>query len=281
MLVVAEGDPLLVGHPRPALDELRTGPAHRVAQLGLVGGERVVDELGHLERVGGRGDAGRVELEHPPVLGVVRARRVRGVDVLGEDRALRHPGLDDHDADAERRELLGEPLGQPLERPLRRDVRRLRQRGDPAGDRGDVDDGPRAPLAHPREHLLQAAHRAAQVDVHQLEVQRRRALLGHGVAADAGVVHQHVDAAGLGEHLGETGAHRLVVGDVQLDELDLHAGLGGHRLQLGGALDAAHRAVDHVALPGEVDGGGPADPAVGSGDDDDAHVGMVRLAVRR
>ena len=62
-------------------------PADRVAQLRRVGGDGVVDHLGNLERVGGVGDARGVELEHPPVVGVVGAGLVRGVDVLGEDRA--------------------------------------------------------------------------------------------------------------------------------------------------------------------------------------------------
>ena len=65
-----------------------------------------------------------------------------------------------------------------------------------------------APLrraAHARQHLLQAADRAAQVDVHHVEVHRRRAFLGDGVAADAGVVDQHVDdTVGLAEDLART-----------------------------------------------------------------------------
>ncbi len=95
------------------------------------------------------------------------------------------------------------PFAQPFERPLRRDVRRLGERGDATGDRGDVDDRARATLTHLREHRLEAAHGTAQVDVHHVEVQRRRALLGDGVAADTGVVHQVVDATRRVEDLRE------------------------------------------------------------------------------
>ena len=75
--------------------------------------------------------------------GVVCAALVGRVDVLGEDRALGDARLDDDDADAERRQLLGQALAESFERPLRRDVGRLGERGDAAGDGGDVDD--RAP----------------------------------------------------------------------------------------------------------------------------------------
>ena len=95
------------------------------------------------------------------------------------------------------------PSLRPFERPLRRDVRRLGERGDAAGDRGDVDDRSRSALTHLREHGLDAAHRAAQVDVHHVEVHRGRTLLGDRVAADTGVVHQVVDATGRVEDLRE------------------------------------------------------------------------------
>ena len=80
---------------------------------------------------------------------------------------------------------------------------------------------------------------------------------------------------GLVEDAREAGAHRLVVGDVELDEVDLDPGVGRHRLQLGRLVDAADSAVDVVALLGEVDGGGAADAAVGAGDDGDGHAAMV------
>ena len=78
---------------------------------------------------------------------------------------------------------------------------------------------------------------------------------------------------------GEAGAHRLVVGDVELDEVDLDAGVGRHRLQLGRLVDAAHGAVDGMALLSEVDCGGAADAAVGTGDDGDGHAVMVSRGV--
>ena len=35
--------------------------------------------------------------------------------------------------------------------------------GEPPGDRGDVDDGPTSPLAHLRQHRLNAAHRPVSI----------------------------------------------------------------------------------------------------------------------
>ena len=128
----------------------------------------------------------------------------------------------------------------------------------------------------PGSTACRAADGAAQVDVHHVEVHRRRALLHHRVAADAGVVHEHVDVARLVEDLGEPVRHRGVVGDIELDELHLDAGVGRHRQQLPGAVDIANRPVHDVALAGEVDGGRAADAAVRPGDHtDQAHRRMV------
>ena len=257
-------------------------PADRVPQLRLVGGDGVVDESRDLERIGGlrdsrsrrTGTCRRYCASYAPV-------SFGASMFLAKIALLVTPGSMIDDTDAERRELLGQALAETLERPLRRDVRRLGERGDAAGDRGDVDDGAAAALAHARQHLLQASNGAAQVDVHHVEVRRRRALLGDRVATDAGVVDQHVDdAVGLAEDLREAVAHRLVVGDVELDEVDLDAGLARHRLQLAGLVDAANGAVDGVALLREVDGGGATDAAVGAGDDGDGHAVMVSRARR-
>ena len=110
----------------------------------------------------------------------------------------------------------------------------LGERGDAPGDRGDVDDRAAAPFAHAGQHLLQAADGAAEVHVHHVEVVRGGALLGDRVAADAGVVHEHVDhAAGGVEDGREPSLHRVVVGDVELDQFDRDPGIGSHRLQLG------------------------------------------------
>ena len=93
---------------------------------------------------------------------------------------------------------------------------------------------------------------------------------------DAGVVDQHVDdAVGCLEDSCEAGADRLVVGHVELDEVDLDTGVGRHRLQLGRLVDAADGAVDGVTLLCKVDCGGAADAAVGTRDDGDGHAVMV------
>ena len=94
-----------------------------------------------------------------------------------------------------------------------------------------------------------------------------RALLDHRVAADAGVVHQVVDATSVAEDPPEAGAHRLVVADVELDEMDLDTGRRGHRVQLVGLGHRTDGAVHRVPGAGEVDGGRPADARVGTGDD--------------
>ena len=67
--------------------------------------------------------------------------------------------------------------------------------------------------------------------------------------------------------------------DIELGQIDLDACIGRHRLQLGGLLDAAHRAVHGVALLSEVDCGSAAEAAVGTGDDGDGHCDMVRRCV--
>ena len=184
------------------------------------------------------------------------------VDGLGEYGRLGDARLDDHDPDAERRQLLGQALADPLEGPLRRDIGRLRQGGHPPHHRRDVDDGAAAALAHAGQHRLCAANGATQVDVHDVEVVGRAGLLDDTVAADPGVVHQDVDPSGALEDLFEAAPHRLVVGDVELDQLDVDAALGRHRAELGGPGAVPNRPDHRVAPRCEVDCGGAPDARV-------------------
>ena len=236
----------------------------------------MVDETGYLERVGCLPIPSRVELEHATVVILVCAGLIGRVDVLGEDRAFGDPRLDDGDSDPERRQLLRQALAQPLERPLRCDVRRLSEGCDTAGDRSDVDDGARTSGAHSRQHLLQAANRAAQVDVHQLEVGRGLAFLGDRISTDPGIVDQYVDhTVGFFENPRKAGSHRLVVGNIKLHKADIDPGFGRHRLQLARLVDTANSAVDGMTLLGQVDSCGAADAAIGAGNDGDGHPAMV------
>ena len=61
---------------------------------------------------------------------------------------------------------------------------------------------PVPPFTHVWQHRLHAPDHAVQVDVHDVLVFVERGLFAHAVAADASVVHQHVDVAGGGDDLG-------------------------------------------------------------------------------
>ena len=69
---------------------------------------------------------------------------------------------------------------------------------------------------------------------------------GYAGRGDAGVVDEHVDLAGLRQHVLDARFDRRVVADVQFHGLDaeLAQGLGGLAVL---ALRAAHRGVDSVA----------------------------------
>ncbi len=125
---------------------------------------------------------------------------------------------------------------------------------------------------------------------HQVDAQDR--LPGFGVAVgdggvveagDAGVVDQGVQGAVGGEHLFHQGVDRLFVGDVHGAQGDLGA-FG----QVGGGFFQAFLVAVHQhqagAFLGETAGGGAADAAAGTGDQDVAlvetlHGGLLGLFV--
>src|SRR5918994_5021722 len=91
----AEGNPLGIGDSLAPADQFLAAPRDVVAELRVVGGDRMVDHLGHLEGIGRVGDARRVHLEHAPVVVAVGSGAVGGVDGLGEDGRASDTGLDD------------------------------------------------------------------------------------------------------------------------------------------------------------------------------------------
>ena len=205
----AERDPVGVVHRRAALDQLPAAPAHRVAQLRLVGRDGVVDDLGDLERVGRLGDARRRRTGTSAGTGRRRRRSMFGASMLlakiadfvtpGSMMTTRMPNG-------------ASSWARPSLTPSKAYFDATYGDWAIAAIRPAIDVMLTiAPLRRSRicgSTRLEAAHGAAQVDVHHVEVQLRRRLLGHGVAADAGVVDEHVDAAGLVEDLGEAVAHR-------------------------------------------------------------------------
>jgi len=112
------------------------------------------------------------------------------------------------------------------------------------------------------------------VDVEHRVVGVDRALLGHRVAADPGVVDQHVDAVGGREDLAEAAGHRVRVGDVHFDELQSvgDTNVPGFGEEFVGLGQPAHRAKDAVAGLREGDGGGSPDARIGPRDDGDRGV---------
>ena len=126
-------------------------------------------------------------------------------------------------------------------------------------------DRSRATFAHVRKNGLHATHHAVEVHVHHLVIQRRRTFLHHRVATHARVVHQHIDATGAFEHLGQSPSGAGVIGHIHLDPLQFHARLGGHRVGLLRLLQPTGGAEHGVAVAGQMNGGGSTDTRVGSG----------------
>ena len=75
-------------------------------------------------------------------------------------------------------------------------------------------------FAHSRHHGLDAAQRAEEVGLHGAAEFRERQFLHRAVHADAGVIHQDVDAAALGQHLAHPVADRGIVVHVHGEHRD-------------------------------------------------------------
>src|SRR5262249_10643863 len=125
-----------------------------------------------------------------------------------------------HDLDAEQRDFVPEAVGQRFDRDLARAVNADEGERYAAEDRADVDDQAVVLPAHGGEH---GAGDAKQPD--DIRVEDRLRLFGsegfgYADRGDAGVVDEHIDLAGLGQHCLDAGFDRRIVADVQLHGLD-------------------------------------------------------------
>src|SRR3954447_2027800 len=199
---------LLTSHPQAAVDEKNSARDER-RLLGAEEAYRSGDVLRIAE------PAERREVEHLR-LGLFRNH-------LGQLR-LDVTGSDDVRAHVPAAELLRERLREADDPGLRRRVVRLAPVAMHADDRRDVDDRARAPFHH------SPCYRAARVE-DRAEVRvddRAPVVVAHpredAVARQAGVVHEDVEVAGLGDE--PRGVHRLR--DVRVHRAA--ADLGGERL---------------------------------------------------
>jgi hypothetical protein len=162
-------------------------------------------------------------------------------------------------------------FGKIAVRPLGGCVNRLAEERDAARHRTHVDDVARAALPHPREHGLGAADYTPVV---RLEDDLRRFhvdILDGGIPRDPRVVDQRIEMPGLREHRLDAPSHARAVGDVELHELDLAAGLLGPGQQLLGLAGVAHGGKDAVPCCGETQRRRATNPRVGAGDQDVGH----------
>ena len=186
---------------------------------------------------------------------------------VGEEVGRVSARLHLHDLDAELGDFVAEAVGQRFDRELARAVDADEGERHAAEDRADVDDQAVVLLAHGGEH---GAGDAKQPDHVRVE-DRLRLVRGEGFGyagrGDTGVVDEHIDLAGLGQHCLDARFDRRIVADVQLHRLDaeLAQGLGGLAVL---AFHTAHRGVDRVA--GAAQGLRRVTPeaAAGAGDQD-------------
>ena len=76
-----------------------------------------------------------------------------------------------------------------------------------------------APLTHPGQHRFRHRHRAEHVGGELALQIVHRGLLEHALVAVAGIVHQHVDRAGLPLGVGHGRGDRGVVGHVEHERM--------------------------------------------------------------
>ena len=159
----------------------------------LVGDDDVL--AGVHARQHGRGDVVGRDLraldegaDHPAHRLVAALHRVHqvGAEVGGADHAR---------PDAVRRQLVAAGLGERHHRGLHGVVGAHPARVHETGERGDVDQVAGALLLEHRDEGLRAADQAEQVDVGDPLPLLERAAVHASAAGDAGVVHEHVEAA--------------------------------------------------------------------------------------
>ena len=190
---------------------------------------------------------GGVHLEHPLVMRGVGAGRVRRIGVLREDRGLRHARLDDRDADAERARLPARAARSAPRTPTSTPRTELGDGADATRDRRDVDDRARLPLAHPGQHPRtqrsppQTSTSSPRASAPAWTPRPRRCRRLPALFTRWSTRPHAI------EDRREAGAHRLVVGDVELDQLDLDARGRRGCVQLVCLGQRPHRAEHRVA----------------------------------
>ena len=113
------------------------------------------------------------------------------------------------------RDFFGQRLGHGDDRAFTRRIRRHVGVAFFAGDGGDIHDASVAALAHVRQHGPAEVERAVDVDVeHFLPFLVGIFPGGRGLAGDAGVVHQNIDAPLFAERLGDRRLHLIGMRDV-------------------------------------------------------------------
>ena len=172
-------------------------------------------------------------------------------------------------------------LGQVREAGFAGAVGGAQRRGAQARDRGDVDDGAAAGVAHQRRRGLRAQERAGEIDR-----QHARPVLVGDVEdrledGDAGIVDQRVEPAEFLRDGVEGAGHALRVGDVAGRCARVTSGLAERReraLQVL-AVDVEQR---HAPALGEKAlGGGEPDAARGAGDQGGFRCGLAHAAIPR
>src|SRR5580692_2576126 len=207
-------DDLLVRLALAGLEPRLRVRADEIAQLPTVALDNVPNNVANHGGRNGFGERGGEQSAKPSPMRVetVLWRRRR----FGENRRGDDPRLHDGNAHIEGADLLGEDLAERLEGPFRRGVARHRRAGQPACDRGDVDDGSLAPLAHAWDYRLDAAKTAEEIGFHDLAKLIDRCFFDRAAARDARVVDQNINRPMACDDFAEGLAHRCVVVDIEL-----------------------------------------------------------------
>lgn len=168
--------------------------------------------------------------------------------------------LDDHDVDAERRDLHAKRVGERFQRVFRGVVPGTERQGDLAADRGDVDDRAGALRPHGGQDELDEPGRREKVDFELVARGVQRHVLDGTVQDGAGVVDEDVDPLVCFENGVDRVAEIVLVPGVHLQRM------AARLEQVGHLLDTPRGAVDDVPGAQQVQRGGVADPRRSAGD---------------
>ena len=105
------------------------------------------------------------------------------------------------------------------------------------------------------------------VDVEDFGVGVNRTLFGYGIAADTGIVDEHINLVGGCINLGKALGHRCGVGNIHFHQGDAvtQAQAGCFGQQLAGFFQPANRAKNVVSRLGKSQCGGAPDARIGTG----------------